>query len=109
MAAKAILIFSGGLDSTTLLYKLIQDKNEVLTVSFDYGQRHKKELVYAEKICKNLAIKHKKIDITSIHTLLQGSSLTTPDIKIPEGNYTDESMKSTVVPNRNAIMLSIAY
>lgn len=109
MKAKAVIIISGGMDSATLLYKIVSDGFEVSALSFDYGQRHKKELVYAQKLCVDLGIFHKTIDITTISGLLQGSALTTKKINVPEGHYSDVSMKSTVVPNRNAIMLSLAY
>lgn len=109
MKAKAVVIISGGMDSATLLYKMVNDGFKVSALSFDYGQRHKKELVYAQKLCADLGVFHKITDITAINDLLQGSALTTETIKVPEGHYSDVSMKSTVVPNRNAIMLSLAY
>lgn len=105
--SKAILILSGGMDSTTLLYRLLKEGHEVLCLSFNYGQRHKKELQYAKRICKNLNVKHKTINISNLIGLLKGSSLT-DNIDVPEGHYQEESMKSTVVPNRNMIMLAIA-
>lgn len=105
---KAVVIFSGGMDSTTLLYDLSQD-HEVYAVSFDYGQRHKRELYGAAFIAKNLGIDWRLGDLYGISSLLKGSSLTSPEIKVPDGHYTDETMRITVVPNRNAIMLSIAW
>jgi 7-cyano-7-deazaguanine synthase len=105
---KYILILSGGMDSTTLLYYLLRDKNEVKCLSFDYGQRHKKELEYARRICGELKVEHRMVDLGNVSDLLAGSSLTSPEIEVPEGHYAEESMKATVVPNRNMIMLSIA-
>lgn len=102
-----ILIFSGGMDSTTLLYYLLDKGLEVKCISFNYGQRHKKELDYAQKTCQKLGLEHKIVDITSITELLKGSSLT-DNIKTPYGHYEEESMKKTIVPNRNMIMCSIA-
>lgn len=104
---KTIIILSGGLDSTTLLYRLLSEKKDVYALSFDYGQRHKIELEMAKLTCKKLRVNHKIVSITSITSLISNSSLT-GDIEVPEGNYNDESMKDTVVPNRNMIMASIA-
>ena len=104
---KAVLIYSGGMDSFTLLHELLREGHEVYPLSFDYGQRHSKELEYATAECLRLGLPHHIIDLTSIHPLLQGSALTS-DIDVPEGHYEEESMKLTVVPNRNMIMLSIA-
>jgi len=103
-----VLIYSGGLDSTILLYDLLKSGYDVKALSVDYGQRHKKELQHAKNLCKNLDVNHHIADISAIKTLLAGSSLTSADIEVAEGHYKDESMKSTVVPNRNMIFLSIA-
>lgn len=107
MSNKVVVIYSGGMDSFTVLNRAIQDGKEVFALSFDYGQRHVKELKYAAKVCKGLNVAHKVIDISAINQLLAGSSLT-DDIDIPEGHYEAENMKSTIVPNRNMILLSLA-
>lgn len=104
---KVVVIYSGGMDSFTVLNRAIKDGKEVFALSFDYGQRHVKELQCASDVCKSLNVPHKVIDITTINQLLAGSSLT-DDIEIPEGHYEAETMKSTVVPNRNMILLSLA-
>lgn len=104
---KAIVILSGGMDSTTLLYKVLADGYKVEALSFNYGQRHKKELDYAKATCWKLGISHNVVDVSAINSLVQGSALTS-DIDVPEGHYAEESMKATVVPNRNMIMLSLA-
>ncbi|WP_159820653.1 7-cyano-7-deazaguanine synthase QueC [Colwellia sp. 20A7] len=104
---KVVVIYSGGMDSFTVLNRALKDGKEVFALSFDYGQRHVKELECASKVCNSLGVKHKVIDISSINQLLAGSSLT-DDIDIPEGHYEAENMKSTVVPNRNMILLSLA-
>lgn len=103
-----ILIYSGGMDSTTLLYKLRAEGDRVQALSFDYGQRHKKELKAAAKICKKLGVPHKIVDITAIKSLMEGSALTSDRMKVPEGHYKDQSMRMTVVPNRNMIFLALA-
>lgn len=107
MTEKIVVIYSGGMDSFTLLNDALSQGKQVYALSFNYGQKHSKELHYAQKVCDELAIPHKIVDITAIHQLLMGSSLT-DDIEIPDGHYEEESMKSTVVPNRNMIMLSLA-
>ena len=107
MAEKVVVIYSGGMDSFTVLNRALKDGKQVYALSFDYGQRHVKELECASEVCKELNVPHKIIDISAINELLAGSSLT-DDIEIPEGHYEEESMKSTVVPNRNMILLSLA-
>ena len=104
---KIICVFSGGLDSTVLLYKLVNEGYDVTAVSFNYGQRHTKELEYAAKTCGNLNVKHKLIDISSIVDIFAGSALTDA-VDVPAGHYEEESMKVTVVPNRNSIFLNLA-
>lgn len=108
MSKKAVIIYSGGMDSYTLTRCLYNEGWELAALSFDYGQRHKKELSYAADVCQELNnLPHHIVDLTCLNPLLQGSSLTS-DIDVPEGHYSEESMKATVVPNRNMIMLSIA-
>jgi len=104
---RVVAIFSGGMDSFTMLHELLAQNNEVFPLSFNYGQRQRKELEYVAKTCAELNIPSHIIDISTISTLLTGSSLT-DDLAVPEGHYEEESMKSTVVPNRNMIMLSMA-
>lgn len=105
---KTVIVYSGGLDSTVLLYHLRAEGHELHALSIDYGQRHRCELECAAAICAELNIPHPRADLSAIQPLLAGSSLTSPDIEVAEGHYTEESMKSTVVPNRNMIFLAIA-
>ena len=104
---KIIVVYSGGLDSFTLLNEAIRSGKDISALSFDYGQKHRKELHFVEKFCTQESIDSKIVDISSIKELFQGSSLT-DDIDIPKGHYEDDSMKSTVVPNRNMILISLA-
>ncbi len=106
--SKAIAVVSGGLDSTTLAYVLQAEGYELHLVSFDYGQRHKKELVFAERCAKRLGATFDVIDLTSVTRFLKGSALT-DDVSVPDGHYAAPTMAITVVPNRNAMMLSVAY
>ena len=103
-----VAVVSGGMDSVTLAYKLANDGDDLTLISFDYGQRHRKELAFAATCAERLGATHEIADLTSINRLLAGSSLTSDEIKVPDGHYAEESMKITVVPNRNAIMISIA-
>ncbi|RUO37953.1 7-cyano-7-deazaguanine synthase QueC [Pseudidiomarina aestuarii] len=95
------------MDSYTVLHRALRDGHDVYALSFHYGQKHAKELDYAARVCTKLSIPHKVVDIRAINQLLAGSSLT-DDIDIPQGHYEEASMKSTVVPNRNMILLSLA-
>ena len=102
----SVIILSGGMDSVTLLY----DKKEeiALAVTFDYGSNHaKKEIECAKYHCEQLGIEHLVINLDFMHKYFKSSLLEGADA-IPEGHYADENMKSTVVPFRNGIMLSIA-
>ncbi|MFT4811210.1 MAG: 7-cyano-7-deazaguanine synthase [Paraglaciecola sp.] len=107
MSQKVVVIFSGGMDSFTVLNLAVKQGLEVFALSFNYGQKHKKELDYAAQACQELGVHHKIVDISAINQLIGGSSLTS-DIEVAEGHYEEESMKSTVVPNRNMILLSMA-
>ena len=101
-----ILILSGGMDSTTLLYDY--QERIALAISFDYGSNHNaKEIPFARYHCEQLGIRHLVIPLEFMSQYFR-SSLLSGDEAIPEGHYADENMKSTVVPFRNGIMLSIA-
>ncbi len=105
---QTILIYSGGIDSTTLLYHLLFEGHVVKTLSVDYGQRHLGEINCAKDIAESLGVEHQVADMKGISHLLGKSSLTSPDLAVPDGHYKEELMKQTVVPNRNMIMLSVA-
>lgn len=106
---KSILILSGGMDSSVLLHHLIDEGHEVDAVSFDYGQRHRRELDAARDIAARLHVRHDIVDLRVIGAMLaEGGSSLLGGSAVPHGHYADESMKATVVPNRNMIMLAIA-
>lgn len=108
MSKKTVVIFSGGLDSTTLLWHLKASGVEIKALSINYGQRHKKELLQAAKLANLLGVEHKIVDLSNLLPLLRGSSQTDYTVEVPEGHYEDSSMRITVVPNRNSIMLNVA-
>ena len=109
MGEKCVVLLSGGLDSTTLLYSLV-NMYECYPLTISYGQRHQKEVTAARNVCEarnvNLLHRWKYVDLSILGALLPSTLTGVGDI--PEGHYADESMKATVVPNRNMILLSVA-
>lgn len=105
---KTLVICSGGLDSVTLAYKVADEAQLTRLVSFDYGQRHKKEVDFARHAAERLGVPHDLVDLRAVGALLSGSALT-DDVDVPDGHYAEDNMKVTVVPNRNAIMLTVAF
>lgn len=103
-----VIIYSGGLDSSVLLYHLHAAGGELAALSVNYGQRHAREIDCARWHCERLGVEHREADLRSLGPLLGGNSLTDRDVAVPQGHYTEETMKATVVPNRNMIMLSVA-
>ena len=101
-----VLILSGGMDSVTLLYDY--KERIALAVSFDYGSNHNaREIPFARLHCERLGIEHLVIPLEFMGHYFHSSLLEGDDV-IPEGHYADENMRSTVVPFRNGIMLSVA-
>jgi 7-cyano-7-deazaguanine synthase len=124
MIPDSVAIVSGGLDSVTLVYDLISQGYRPHLLSFNYGQRHQKELTYAAQTAERLGLRHDIVDLQGLTHLISNSALTSQPlsmadgmnedtksqskIEVPEGHYAEDTMKATVVPNRNMIMLSIA-
>lgn len=103
-----IAVVSGGLDSAVLAHHLRAEGWALRLLSFDYGQRHAKELAHAAGLAAALDARHDVVDLTSAGRLLGGSALTDDAVDVPSGHYTDESMRATVVANRNAIFVNVA-
>jgi 7-cyano-7-deazaguanine synthase len=100
---------SGGIDSTVLLaYLLALDADPLVALTVDYGQRHAAELHAAHSIASFYRVPHTLVDLRDLRTLMRGSSQTDHHVSVPHGHYTDASMKLTVVPNRNMILLAVA-
>src|SRR6185503_4841561 len=110
---KCVVVLSGGMDSATLLHLVVRYHMTPIAVSFNYGQKHRKELDFARQQVINLGermstvYEHKIIDVTALTAHISKSALTS-DMPVPEGHYAADNMKQTVVPNRNMIMMSIA-
>lgn len=105
---KTVAIVSGGMDSVVMAHLLASEGHALTLMSFNYGQRHKKELDYAKIAASRLDANHVIVDLSVISALVDSSSLTNDEIEVPDGHYAEQTMKQTVVPNRNAIMLNIA-
>ncbi len=111
MKTKAVIIASGGIDSSTLLYKMVKEGFEVYVLTFIYGQKHLQEIEYAKVIAQRLEVDHRVVDLSAMKGLLSGSALTDANVEVPNVPETAdhyETLKLTIVPNRNAIFLSIA-
>ncbi|PQO32887.1 7-cyano-7-deazaguanine synthase QueC [Bremerella cremea] len=106
--AKVVVVVSGGMDSATLLYYILAEGHETRAISVDYGQRHVKELDYARQLCEGVNVPHQVADLSAINPIFGNNSLSGRDMEVPEGHYAEESMKQTVVPNRNMLLLSVA-
>lgn len=106
MQKDSLIIYSGGLDSTTLLYDW--KERIALALTFDYGSNHaRQEKECADYHCRQLGIEHIVIDLGFFAHHMPSSLTDGPDA-VPEGHYDDQNMRSTVVPFRNGIMLSVA-
>ncbi|XVV34980.1 7-cyano-7-deazaguanine synthase QueC [Streptomyces sp. CA-100214] len=104
----AALAFSGGMDSTTLAAHYFGIGYDLLLLSFNYGQRHLREIAAAQTIAAHYGAEHHIVDLEAVGALMPGSALTDGTVDVPEGHYAAASMRATVVPNRNAIMANIA-
>lgn len=106
----SVILLSGGLDSTTLLYYLRHRGDEIYPLAIRYGQRHSKEIEAAEEVARSLNLTLEVINIAGFAYLMSqsGSALVNPRVEVPLGHYESETMKSTIVPNRNMIFASLA-
>ena len=106
-----VVSLSGGMDSSTLLLKALNEYDTVTALSFDYGQKHKVELQRAQSLVDYLnenghKVTYKQIQLNGLVDLLD-SALVEGGDEVPEGHYAEDNMKATVVPNRNKIFASI--
>lgn len=106
--ATTVVIYSGGMDSYTVLHRALREGLTVHALSFDYGQRHTRELDTARQVCSTLGVPHQVVDIRAIHGLIDNSALTNSEQPMPQADYAADNLRATVVPNRNMILLSLA-
>lgn len=108
MKQPVVVLVSGGMDSVAALYEANQQYAVVGALSFNYGSKHNhKEIPFAEWHCRKLGIPHRTIVLDFVNQLFK-SDLLQSGGAIPDGHYEEQTMKQTVVPFRNGIMLSIA-
>ena len=110
---RSVMSLSGGMDSTSLLLRLLAEGSKVTCLTYDYGQKHSIEIDRSKNNIEYLSqhgyeVDQVVIDLKSAMSTLQ-SALTSQDIDVPEGHYESSQMKQTVVPNRNAIFSSILF
>lgn len=111
MSRRAVSLLSGGLDSTTLLYHLRSENTEPTALIVNYGQRHAVELLAAMSIVEELGIDYRSIDFSATAAkLFKGakSSQVGDLVDVPHGHYAAENMKTTIVPNRNMMLIAMA-
>jgi len=107
--SKAVVVYSGGMDSTVLLHHAFKSDDEVYALTFDYNQRHKKEIEVAMSICHPKLKDHKLIDLKFFRDLVPSSALTSDSIDVPKmKDIIGEAQSTAYVPNRNMMMISIA-
>jgi len=105
---KTVVVLSGGLDSSTLLYHLLAEGHTVKVLSVNYGQRHSRELRAASEICAKTGVEHRIVNLSGLAAIFGQNALTDKAVDVPHGAYSSETMAVTTVPNRNMILLSIA-
>ena len=105
---KVVVVLSGGIDSTTLLWKMVKEGHDVHAFTVNYGQLHKREIDSALYQTRMAKVPHEILVIPTLRQIFKGSALTDLGVSVPEGRYEEENMKKTVVPNRNMILISLA-
>jgi 7-cyano-7-deazaguanine synthase len=103
-----VVLLSGGLDSAVLLYHLRAEDYRPVALGVNYGQRHARELQAARRVAAAAGVEFVEADATGLLPILAGSSQTTPALAVPHGHYAEATMKATVVPNRNMLLLAMA-
>lgn len=106
---RCVAIVSGGLDSVTMAHWLRRQGYALDILTFDYGQRHRKEITFAQRCAEGLGARWQLVRMDFLADLLPGSSLTDPTVAVPDGHYAADNMRLTVVPNRNTILLAVAF
>ncbi|MBW8086676.1 7-cyano-7-deazaguanine synthase [Streptomyces hygroscopicus subsp. hygroscopicus] len=107
--SKTVAIVSGGLDSVTMAYHLHAQGHTLRLLSVNYGQRHLIEHEFAAKAARTLGAPHDVVDLSPVGKLMHGSSLTDLDVDVPDQKRDSPGESPNVVPNRNALLLSVAF
>src|SRR5205823_2603999 len=103
-----VLVYSGGLDSTVLLYHLQAEGHEVKALSIDYGQRHRRELQAAAEVARERGVGHRVVDLSAVAALFPDLALTSSAAEVPRAAYDAATMQATTVPNRNMVLVAVA-
>lgn len=111
---QAVLSLSGGLDSTSLLLKLLVEEYEITAIGINYGQKHVFELQQANRLieylkCKNFPVSYSIIELKGLSELLVSGLVDNNSMDLLKGHYAHENAKTSVVPNRNSILASLAF
>ena len=104
----SIVLLSGGLDSATLLAKLVAENRRVLALGVNYGQRHSREIEAARAIAAHYGVEYRLADLRAVSAFFGKNSLTDASVPVYEGAYNEAGMKTTVVPARNLLLVSLA-
>lgn len=104
----AVVVLSGGMDSTTLMAHYAALQFRLIAVTVDYGQRHHREIDSARAVAAHFGADHRVVELGGFGALLSGSALTDDTVEVPSGHYAEQSMRTTVVPNRNAVLVNVA-
>jgi 7-cyano-7-deazaguanine synthase len=107
--SRVIAVVSGGMDSVTMAHQLHDNGDHVHLLSVDYGQRHRKEHAYAAAAAARLGAVHQIADLSAVGALFRGSSLTDRTVEVPERTWTGYGESPNIVPNRNALILAVAF
>jgi 7-cyano-7-deazaguanine synthase len=106
--APVVVVLSGGMDSTTLTAHYAALGRKIIALTVNYGQRHRREIESARFMARHYDAEHHVVDLSAVGAMLAGSALTDPSVEVPDGHYAEETMRATVVPNRNAILANVA-
>ena len=104
----SVVLLSGGLDSATLLAKLVAEKRRVLALGVNYGQRHSREIDAARALAAHYGVEYRLADLRAVSAFFGKNSLTDASVPVYEGAYDEAGMKTTVVPARNLLLISLA-
>ena len=104
----SVVLLSGGLDSATLLAKLVAEKRRVLALGVNYGQRHSREIDAARALAAHYGVEYRLADLRAVSAFFGKNSLTDASVPVYDGAYHEAGMKTTVVPARNLLLISLA-